>query len=51
MMENRRPDTPAESLKKALQQMQAIRKGELPKKTWREYYKNSKESQQKNQEQ
>lgn len=31
-----RPITPAESLKESLQQMNLIREGKLPKKTWRQ---------------
>gem|GEM_PF-2073965 len=38
----KRPDTPSDSLKKSLEEMKLIRKGELPKKSWWDYMKEQK---------
>ncbi|MEK3698031.1 MULTISPECIES: hypothetical protein [unclassified Paenibacillus] len=38
-----RPTTPAESLKKSLEDMKQIRQGKQPRKTWDDYIKEQKE--------
>ncbi|WP_440118487.1 hypothetical protein [Paenibacillus sp. QZ-Y1] len=40
-----RPNTPTESMKESMKQMELIREGKLPKRSWRDYIKEQKREQ------